>query len=100
MPLARRGQIREGDEHLAATARLSKPKASIPARCANAWRAARAHGAVAPRVQLRIRQRPRGAAERPGRRRRARRASIAVMPFVDRSPVHGARGGAGRRSRS
>src|SRR4029453_7993327 len=80
--LARRGRIREGEEHLAATARLFEAEGldSVPIR--NAWRSARAVTVVA------IEGRKEAAAVAP------RRGSIAVMPFVDRSTAVLVRGGA------
>ena len=80
--LARRGQIREGEEHLAVTARLFEAEGldSVPIR--NAWRSARAATVVATEA------RNEAAAATP------RRGSIAVMPFVDRSTAALVRGGA------
>jgi len=79
--LARRGRIREGEEHLAATARRFEAEGldSDPVR--NAWRSARAETAVA------FEGRDEAVAAAP------RRASIAVMPFVDRSAAAHVRGG-------
>ena len=49
--LARHGRIREGEEHLAATARLFEAEGLDCAPIRDAWRAARAHADAAPRVQ-------------------------------------------------
>ena len=80
--LARRGRIWEGEEHLAVTARLFEAEGldSVPIR--NAWRSARAVTVVA------IEGRNEAVAAAP------RRASIAVMPFVDHSTAALVRGGA------
>ena len=99
--LARRGRIREGEEHLAATARLFEAEGLDCAPIREAWRAARAQADGAPRGR---RRRPRW------RRQRAaaattlvaaapRRASIAVMPFVDRSAAAARARRRGRRAR-
>ena len=83
--LARHGRIREGEEHLAATTRLFEAEGLDCAPIRDAWRAARAQGDV--------RRAPGGrsvvTAASSGRDDdvavAARRASIAVMPFVDLS---------------
>jgi DNA-binding SARP family transcriptional activator len=80
--LARRGRIREGEEHLAATVRLFEAEGLDGAPIRDAWRSARAVTVVA------VERREEPAAAAP------RRGSIAVMPFVDRSTVVIARGGA------
>jgi DNA-binding SARP family transcriptional activator len=92
--LARHGRIREGEEHLAATARLFEAEGLDCAPIRDAWRSARAqgHGSRA-RATLSV-----TAAPDSGRDAIvavvARRASIAVMPFVDLSTVTSVRGGA------
>lgn len=94
--LARRGRIREGEEHLATTARLFEADGLDCTPIRDAWRSARAQAAsppppraVAPSSTV---------AATSGRDDIAtvasRRASIAVMPFVDGSPATDARGGA------
>jgi TolB-like protein len=103
--LARYGQIREGDEHLAATIRLFESEGLDPTPLRNAWRSARAQRdnsartvAAAPnRVETTI------TGSTPGElvvigpggvtARVQHRASIAVMPFIDRSTVTTLRGG-------
>jgi DNA-binding SARP family transcriptional activator len=95
--LARRGRIREGEEHLAATAQLFEAEGLDCTPIRDAWRSARAQGDGAPRAgaaTLAV-----TAAAGGGRDDIAvvasRRASIAVMPFVDPSAATGIRGGAG-----
>jgi DNA-binding SARP family transcriptional activator len=80
--LARRGRIREGEEHVAATARLFEAEGLDSAPIRDAWRSARAVTVVA------IESREETAAVAP------RRGSIAVMPFADRSTSVLVRGGA------
>lgn len=91
--LARRGRIPEGEEHLAATVRHFEAEGLDPSPIRAAWRAARtpadnpSRAEAAPAPPL---------ADPPGGGRGPltdgpRRASIAVMPFVDRSA--GAEGG-------
>jgi DNA-binding SARP family transcriptional activator len=80
--LARRGRIREGEEHVAATVRLFEAEGLDSAPIRKAWRSARAMTIVA------IEARDEAAAVAP------RRGSIAVMPFVDRSGAALVRGGA------
>lgn len=81
--LVRRGRVREGEEHLAAAARLFEAEGLDGAPLREAWRAARSQEArvlsVAPEPS------PAPAA--------SRRASIAVMPFADRSATPPERGG-------
>jgi DNA-binding SARP family transcriptional activator len=87
--LARRGRIREGEEHLAATARLFEAEGLDHTPIRDAWRAARAHGE---------RGAPAAVAAAPAASgshadlvaNAARRASIAVMPFADQSGALGA----------
>jgi DNA-binding SARP family transcriptional activator len=93
--LARDGRIREGEEHLAATARLFEDEGLDCAPIRDAWRSARAQGASPPSARAAA---PSLTAE-PGSDRddtvtaAPRRASIAVMPFVDLSTATLARGG-------
>ena len=88
--LARRGRIREGEEHLAATVRLFEAEGLDCAPIREAWRAAPGAGrrrARDPAAARRCRGRRRQPTA-PSRGSR-RRASIAVMPFVDRAAAHG-----------
>jgi DNA-binding SARP family transcriptional activator/TolB-like protein len=91
--LARRGRIREGEEHLAATIRLFDAEGLDATPIRDVWRAARAD--ASPRVQAAT---PAVAPAGGGGRAdlvtaQARRASIAVMPFVDRDSATGIGGG-------
>ncbi|HEY7138851.1 MAG TPA: transcriptional regulator [Methylomirabilota bacterium] len=89
---ARRGQIREGEEHLAATARLFEGEGLDAAPLRDAWRSARARAASSPEIRVSPPSVPAAGSDAvsiPG----SRRASVAVMPFVDRSATAGARGG-------
>ena len=93
--LARHGRIREGEEHLAAAGRLFEAEGLDCAPLRDAWRSARAQGDCSPRARIAVS--PLTAAAGSGRddaRLAARRASIAVMPFVDLSAALSARGGA------
>jgi DNA-binding SARP family transcriptional activator/tetratricopeptide (TPR) repeat protein len=75
--LARGGRLREGDEHVATTSRLYVAEGLDSAPLHEAWRAAKA-----------------GDADLSGLVRTPHRASVAVMPFVDRSAVSADPGGA------
>jgi DNA-binding SARP family transcriptional activator/TolB-like protein len=93
--LARRGRIREGEEHLAATARLFEAEGFDCAPIRDVWRAARSHADASPRVQTVA---PALTAASGGDNAdivmaAPRRASIAVMPFVDRNNAMGVHGG-------
>jgi DNA-binding SARP family transcriptional activator len=93
--LARRGRIPEGEEHLAATARLFETEGLDSAPLRTAWRAARAQAEAPARVQSvgPPLVAPLGSGHADIVSGASRRASIAVMPFVDRDPA-GVRGGA------
>lgn len=96
--LARRGQLREGEEHLAATARGFEAEAQDWAPLGLAWRAAKARHTGTP-VTLRVDEAfmlP--AAADPAALTPStvqRRASIAVMPFADTTREGSVRGGLG-----
>ncbi|MGS1108288.1 transcriptional regulator [Achromobacter anxifer] len=89
--LARRGQWREGEEHLAAAVRAFEADGLDWRPLRDAWRELRG------RASLTLRQEaaPGEASDGPpaDARDRAGRASIAVMPFADRSAQAGVRGG-------
>jgi DNA-binding SARP family transcriptional activator len=90
--LARRGRIREGEEHLAATARLFEAEGLDVGPLRAAWRAARAQAASPLSAGP-----PAAPDARPAETTApaSRRASIAVMPFVEPSAGAGARGETG-----
>ncbi|HWB46702.1 MAG TPA: BTAD domain-containing putative transcriptional regulator [Hyphomicrobiaceae bacterium] len=82
--LGRSGRIREGEEHLAATARLFEAEGLDSKPISDAWRAARTGaGAAASPAIATTPLPPAGAVETTAAA--PRRASIAVMPFVDRT---------------
>jgi DNA-binding SARP family transcriptional activator/TolB-like protein/uncharacterized protein YukE len=81
---ARQGRLRDGEEHLAATVRSFEAEGLDGAPLRAAWRAARAPPAMATSAE-------RGDAMLAGA---PRRASIAVMPFLDASVAAGAHRGA------
>jgi len=94
--LARRGRIREGEEHLAATVRMFEAEGLDARPIRDAWLAARAKGTASPAIAAAGDGAILALAENAGDglvAAPARRASIAVMPFVDRSPAPAARGG-------
>jgi DNA-binding SARP family transcriptional activator/TolB-like protein len=91
--LARRGQIREGEAHLEATRRLFESEGIDFAPVRDSWRSARTRtaGTTAPVTVV-----PPDPGTQPDIQPVAsRRASIAVMPFVDLALLGDARGGAG-----
>jgi DNA-binding SARP family transcriptional activator/TolB-like protein len=91
--LARRGRMREGEEHLAATARLFEAEGLDHSAIRDVWRAARAQTDTWPRVEA--------PAPAPSTAPDSsdivavtpRRASVAVMPFVERTTAGGVGGG-------
>jgi DNA-binding SARP family transcriptional activator/TolB-like protein len=98
--LARRGRIQEGEEHVAATMRLFEAEGLDGRAVRDAWRAVRsrpiasqpstpASNADVPPVSVEPAQ-----PDAADPTRVARRASIAVMPFADRSDTAAERGGA------
>jgi DNA-binding SARP family transcriptional activator/Tfp pilus assembly protein PilF len=84
--LARHGLIREGEEHLAAAARLFEDEGLDCAPLREIWRSVRAQKAVAPEDRATPAP-PVTAADdsRDAAGVAPRRASIAVMPFVDQT---------------
>jgi TolB-like protein/DNA-binding SARP family transcriptional activator len=95
--LLQRGQLKEGEEHLAATARAFEAEGLDWSPLRDLWRDARrrhANGSAAAAGGATAAPRP--AADGPGPQRAAaapRRASIAVMPFIDHRADNTARGG-------
>ena len=92
--LARHGRIREGEEHLAAAGRLFEAEGLDCAPLRDAWRSARAQGDCSPRARIAVAPLTTAGSGRDDARLAARRASIAVMPFLDLSAALSARGGA------
>jgi DNA-binding SARP family transcriptional activator/TolB-like protein len=82
--LARRGDIREGEAHLATTVEVFEREGLESTSIRTAWRAARATTGIAMPEP----NEPEGGTAARGR------ASVAVMPFIDRSSAPQARGGA------
>jgi DNA-binding SARP family transcriptional activator len=100
--LARRGRVREGEEHLAATVRLFEDEGLDCAAIREVWRAARAQAAASQPTTTKTESSPpiataAAAAPAGGREENAsiepRRASVAVMPFVDRNAETNVPGG-------
>lgn len=92
--LARQGRIREGEEHLAAAVRLFAAEGLDGTPVREAWQSAKAR-ASGPRVQAAA---PAATGEMASEREgvgtaASRRASLAVMPFADRSAAPDERGG-------
>ncbi|HEY0818023.1 MAG TPA: transcriptional regulator [Rhizobacter sp.] len=92
--LAANGRLREGDEHLAMVARQYEAEAQDWGAIGHAWRAAkqrhaRAAGGLTLEIATATPEPP------PPEPARALRASLAVMPFSDRSRGVTARGGLG-----
>jgi DNA-binding SARP family transcriptional activator len=91
--LARRGRLREGEEHLAATARLFEAEGLDHGELQEMWRNAKSTVARTPRPETAVcsTDAPLAVGDEEVAHS-TRRASIAVMPFVDRSIVLGAVG--------
>lgn len=89
--LARRGAVREAEEHLAATTRLFESEGIDARALRDAWRSARAQADAPARV---LTVAPPAGAALDLAAATSRRASIAVMPFVDRAAGPDPRGGA------
>jgi DNA-binding SARP family transcriptional activator len=93
--LAQRDRIREAEQHLAATARLFEAEGLDCTPIADMWRAARKGSDGASRAAAAA---PLPADDPTSVRMDSaatalRRASVAVIPFVDRTAAKGARGG-------
>ncbi|MGZ3509820.1 MAG: BTAD domain-containing putative transcriptional regulator [Vulcanimicrobiaceae bacterium] len=93
--LAERDRIREGEEHLAATTRLFEAEGLDCTSIRNAWQSTRAQDESAPRARA-----PASSVTSAANVGSCEivtvaphRASVAVMPFIDRSTVTNARGG-------
>lgn len=84
--LARRGSLREGEEHLAATARLFESEGLSTDPIREMWRTARMRpAAVAQRVSTVVVEPTEGGTIVESAVAASRRASIAVMPFIGSS---------------
>ncbi|HET9862588.1 MAG TPA: tetratricopeptide repeat protein [Steroidobacteraceae bacterium] len=94
--LARQGRIAEGEAHLASASKLFEADGLDAAPLREIWRQARDAGAPKPSAPA-IELVSANLAEIPGMEPRApaagRRASIAVMPFIDGSSAADTRGG-------
>jgi DNA-binding SARP family transcriptional activator/TolB-like protein len=93
--LARHGRIREGEEHLEATARLFEAEGLDLGPIRDMWRKARTQSDAPPPVQIvtPVVSAVPGASSLDVVMAAPRRASIAVMPFVDRGKATDLRGG-------
>lgn len=97
--LVRRGRIPDGETHLATTVRLFESEGLDVTPLRNAWRAARAQSVVPPKATSSIPAAPvtaQSTASEPAALSQPtalRRASVAVMPFVDRTQGQGAYAG-------
>ena len=93
--LGRSGRTREGEEHLAATVRHFEAEGLDSKPIRDVWRTARVEGSRSPPLQAGS---PSSSALSIGNRGEIvtgtpRRASVAVMPFVDRVAASGTGGG-------
>jgi DNA-binding SARP family transcriptional activator len=94
--LAQRGRIGEGENHLEVTTRLFEAEGLDAGPIRDAWRSARAAGRITasgPAAALSVTA-PASVGAEPIVQVAARRASLAVMPFIDRSGT-GVGGGPG-----
>lgn len=93
--LARRGQIREGEEHLAATARLFESEGLDCAPLHDMWRSAKAQAERSLQLQTAtfLSTSVASGSDAAGGLVGPRRASVAVMPFVDQAAATMVRGG-------
>jgi DNA-binding SARP family transcriptional activator len=93
---ARRGRIREGDEHLSATARLFEAEGLDCSAIENLWRAAKRQAEIAPPAISAAAAAPPASPPSAGLITSSRRASIAVMPFTAEAATlpHGGAAGA------
>jgi len=92
--LVRHDRIRDAEEHVVATERLFEAEGLDATPIRDAWRSARTQRQVSTAALAAGVSRPAAASGSDDALTAARRASIAVMPFIDCSAVTGARGGA------
>ncbi len=90
--LARRHRLKEGAAHVEATAKLFEEEGLETAPLRETWRAAKANANVA---SIEVKGPPTAQPTNESEPLAARRASIAVMPFVDVSPIVDPQGGIG-----
>jgi DNA-binding SARP family transcriptional activator len=94
--LAASGRVREGDEHLATVARQYEAEGQDWGVIGHAWRAAKQrHAGPMSAVAIEVVQAQVQEQMPPAEPARTRRASLAVMPFGDRSRGVSLRGGLG-----
>ncbi len=94
--LARRGRIREGEEHLAAAERLFEAEGLDRMPLRQMWRVARAgqaRAALHPEPAVSSNEAMPTIAATDTAKSKSRRASIAVMPFVDHEDLNASKGG-------
>ncbi|MBL8701594.1 MAG: tetratricopeptide repeat protein [Alphaproteobacteria bacterium] len=92
---ARCAMLREGEAHLEAAMRLFESEQLETSPLRDAWRQARTReDAIRSTVRVAAPPAPEVPEARDATGRTAPRASIAVMPFIDRSAILGAHGGA------
>jgi DNA-binding SARP family transcriptional activator/TolB-like protein len=92
---ARRGRIREAEEHLAATARMFEAEGLDCAPVRNLWRTARPQGPGSPKAgsATALLTSVASTIAVPGSTAAPRRASIAVMPFLEQTAAETSHGG-------
>lgn len=91
--LAARGRLREGEEHLAAAARRYEAEGQDWAPIGHAWRAAKQRHAGPSTAPIVVADSPLVLPDAQPVAAAPRRASLAVMPFADRTPGGALRGG-------
>jgi DNA-binding SARP family transcriptional activator/TolB-like protein/Tfp pilus assembly protein PilF len=94
--LASQGRLREAEEHLAASARRYEAEGQDWGPIGHAWRDAKArHATVGRPGRIIVSDTAVQGSAPPAEQGLARRASLAVMPFVERTPGVAQRGGLG-----
>jgi DNA-binding SARP family transcriptional activator len=85
--LVRAGRLRDAEKHLATTSRAFEQEGLDVSALRQSWQSARAEGAPAAAVEAARVEAPARPQEAPAQK--PRRASVAVMPFVDVLPADG-----------
>jgi DNA-binding SARP family transcriptional activator/Flp pilus assembly protein TadD len=93
--LAESGRVREGEEHLAATAKLFDAEGFDWSPLREAWRAAKTRPAPAASGSIILPTAAAPIVDAALGAPASRRASIAVMPFLDRTAANSGQGGLG-----